>query len=146
MSATDVLKQALVYIEAGDIDKVASMTTDDLVFEGGMPEAVGKNEFIGMMKALVSAIPDWKFNAQNFQENGNIVRVIFQVTGTQTRTLSLPMLPQPVAPTGKHFQIPREPTEFIFTGNKVSRIHVDPVPGGGVMGILEQLGVRILTH
>ena len=142
MSGIDIVKAGLAATEAGDFKKLGSMLTDDMVFAGPVPEPVGKREFLGLQSMLVEAMPDWKFHATDFKENGNVVSVMLQVSGTQTRELNLPMPGFPKLPaTGKHVSLPKEATTFTVKDGKISRLDVTPTPGGGVMGILSQLGV-----
>jgi hypothetical protein len=105
---------------------------------------VGKPEFLAIQSAMQAGIPDWKVNASDFKENGDKVSVVFQITGTQTAELKLPMpgMP-PIPPTGKRVSLPKEPTTFTVKDGKVTRIESAGVPGGGVMGLLAQLGVPL---
>ena len=105
---------------------------------------VGKREFIGLMMAMRKAMPDWKFNAGEYQENGDQVTVPFQISGTQTGELQLPMPGMPaIPPSGKKVSLPSEPSTFTVKNGKLVKLEVANVPGGGVMGILSQLGVNI---
>jgi predicted ester cyclase len=142
MNAIDVVKAGLAASESGQTSKFSSFLTDDMVFAGPVPQPVGKREFVGLMNALVAAIPDWKFNATDYKQNGNQVFVTFQITGTQTGELNLPMPGfQKLPPTGKHISLPREPTVVTIKDDKISRLEASVVPGGGVAGVLAQLGV-----
>jgi predicted ester cyclase len=144
MSATDLVKAGLAAVEAGDFKKLDSMVADDMVFAGPAPEPLGKREFIGVQMAMNKAMPDWKFNASDFKEDGDVVTVTFQITGTQTGELSLPMPGmQPLPPTGKKVSLPKEPGTFTVKNGKLARLEVTSVPGGGVMGVLAQLGVKM---
>lgn len=142
-SNIELVKEALAVAEAGDMKKLAGLVTDDMTFEGPMPEPQPKAAYLGMLGALLHAIPNWKFDAKNFVEKGDQVSAIFNVNGTHTDTLTLPMLTKPLPATGKRFQVAAEPVEFTFKGGKISRIKVEAVPGGGVMDILAQLGVTL---
>ena len=142
MSGIDIVKAGLAAVEANDFKKLGSMLSDDMVFSGPVPEPVGKREFLGLQSLLVAAMPDWKFNPTDYKENGNVVSVMLQVSGTQTGELSLPMPGFPkIPPTGKHVSLPKEATTFTVKDGKISRLDVTPTPGGGVPGILSQLGV-----
>jgi len=144
MNAIDVVKTGLAASEAGQNGKFANMLTDDMVFAGPVPEPVGKREFVGLMTALVAAMPDWKFNATDFKQNGNQVTATLQITGTQTGELNLPMPGFPKLPaTGKHVSLPKEPTTITVKDDKISRLESANVPGGGVAGVLAQLGVSM---
>ena len=144
MSGIDIVKAGLVAIEAGDFNKLSGMLADDMVFAGPVPEPLGKREFIGVQSALKAGIPDWKFNATDYKENGDKVTVNLQITGTQTKELKLPMPGMaPIPATGKHVSLPKEPATFTVKNGKISRLEVTSVPGGGVMGVLGQLGVSV---
>jgi ketosteroid isomerase-like protein len=66
MNDIDVVKAGLAASESGDPKKMAEYLSDDMVFAGPVPQPVGKQEFIGLMSALVAAMPDWRFNARDF--------------------------------------------------------------------------------
>jgi predicted ester cyclase len=144
MNAIEVVKAGIAAAESGDIAKYQTLLADDMVFAGPVPKPLSKQEFIGLQTALISAFPDWKFNASDFKENGDQVVVMVQITGTQTKELSLPMpgLPK-IPPTGKHVSLPKEPTTFTVKNGKITRLETSAVAGGGVMGILTQLGVSL---
>ena len=144
MNEIDLVKSALASCETGQVSKLASFLTDDMVFAGPVPQPVGKKEFVGLMTAMVAGMPDWKFNATDFKQNGNQVMVTFQITGTQTGELNLPMPGfQKLPPTRKHVSLPKEPSVFTLKDNKISRLEASVIPGGGVMGVLAQLGVPV---
>lgn len=65
MSAMDVVKEGLAATEAGDFEKLDSLVAEDFSMSGPVPMPVGKREFIGLMMAMVKAMPDWKFNAND---------------------------------------------------------------------------------
>jgi len=144
MNAIDVVKAGLAASESGQTSKFSNSLTDDMVFAGPVPQPVGKREFVGLMTAMVAAMPDWKFNATDFKENGNQVTMTFQITGTQTGELNLPMPGfQKLPATGKHVSLPKEPTTVTVKDGKMRRVEAAVVHGGGVMGVLAQLGVPL---
>lgn len=143
MSSMDVVKQWTAAVEAGDMDTANNLVADDMVFEGPVPEPVGKAEFMGLQGALVAAIPDWSFGATDLSEDGDMVYQTNHITGTHTGTLYLPMLPGPVPATGKSIRLPAERVAITLRGDQVTRISVDSGPGGGVMGLLMQIGVEL---
>jgi len=142
MSAMDIVKAGLAAVEANDFKKLEGLLADDMVFAGPVPEPVGKHEFVGLQSLLLAAMPNWKFNAKDFKENGDVVTVTLQVTGTHTAELSLPMPGMPKIPaTGMKVSLPSEASTFTVKNGKITRLDVAPTPGGGVPGILSQLGV-----
>jgi len=141
MSNIDVLKAGFAAFETGDSKKVDSLFSDDMVFAGPVPKPVGKHEFVGLQTALVAAMPDWKFNASDFKEEGDKVMAKVHISGTQTATLSLPALGiQSFAATGKHVQLPYEQLTVTIKDGKVTRLESDNAKGAGVPGLLAQLG------
>ena len=144
MDAIDIVKTGLAASEAGHSSQFADMLTDDMVFAGPVPQPVGKREFVGLMAALVAAMPDWKFNAKDFKQHGDKVTVTFQITGTQTGELNLPMLSIMKIPASKkHIALPKEETTVTIKNGKISQLEAAKVPGGGVAGVLAQLGIPI---
>jgi predicted ester cyclase len=142
MSAMDIVKAGLAAVEANDFKKLEGLLADDMVFAGPVPEPVGKREFVGLQSLLLAAMPNWKFNAKDFKENGDVVTVTLQITGTHTAELSLPMPGMPKIPaTGMKVSLPGEATTFTVKNGKITRLDVASTPGGGVPGILSQLGV-----
>ena len=142
MSGMDIVKAGLAAADAGDFAKLAALLADDMVFAGPVPEPVGKREFLGIQSAMQAGMPDWKFNASDFKEDGDKVMVTMQITGTHTGELKLPMPGMPPIPaTGKRVSLPKEQTTFTLKDGKVVRLETAGVPGGGVMGILVQLGI-----
>jgi hypothetical protein len=108
------------------------------------PIPLGANEFFGTMKALVTGIPDWKFNYKLGSESKNIVETKVKITGKHTREIPSP-LPgvKNIAPTNKTIRMPEEIVTFTFSNNKLININVQKVEGGGVPGLLKQLGVEV---
>jgi len=144
MSAMDIVKEGLAATEAGDLRKLEDLVADDFSMSGPVPMPVGKREFIGLMMAMLKAMPDWKFNPKDFKENGDQVTVMLGITGTQTGELQLPMPGMPAIPaSGKKVSMPAEPSTFTVKNGKLAKLEVANIEGGGVMGILSQLGVNM---
>jgi predicted ester cyclase len=144
MSAMDIVKEGLAATEAGDFGKLESLIADDFSMSGPVPMPVGKREFVGLMMAMLKAMPDWKFNPKDFKENGDQVTVMLGITGTQTGELQLPMPGMPAIPaSGKKVSMPAEPSTFTVKNGKLAKLEVANIEGGGVMGILSQLGVNM---
>jgi predicted ester cyclase len=144
MNAIEIVKAGLATSESGQPGKFADWLSDDMVFAGPLPQPVGKREFVGLQTAMVAAMPDWKFNGKDFKQSGDKVTATFQISGTQTAELNLPMPGFPKVPaTGKHVSLPQEGMTFTVKDGKISRIESAGVSGGGVSGVLAQLGVSM---
>jgi hypothetical protein len=142
MKTQEVVKKALIDIEKGAIN--ASTYTEDMVFSGPVPQPMKRDAYVTLIKNLVGASPDWNFHARDFTERGDTVRVTVGITGTQTRTLPglMPGM-QALPPTNKRFTLPEEHLSIKVRGDKIYELVADTVPGGGVMGMLAQLGVQL---
>ena len=146
MSNIDVFKSVLAAFEARDMKKADGLFSDDFQLSGPVPQPIGKREFVGLQSALVAAMPDWKFNASDFKEEGDKVMARVHISGTQTAPLSLPALGiQSFAATGKHVQLPYEQLTATIKNGKLARLESDNAKGAGVAGVLAQLGVKMPT-
>jgi predicted ester cyclase len=146
MSNIDVFKSGLAAFESRDTKKAEGLISDDFQLSGPMPQPVGKREFVGLQSALVAAMPDWKFNASDFKEDGEKVTAKFHISGTQTASLSLPALGiKSFAATGKHVQLPYEQLTATIKNGKLTRLESDNAKGAGVAGVFAQLGVQMPT-
>jgi len=142
MSNIDTVKEGLRAWEKNDAATMNSLIADSFVLSGPVPQPLGKQEFIGFMHAILAALPDFKFNETGFEEHGDKVVIKSRISGTQTGTLALPGMP-PVPATGKKVALPEERQEYTLSGGKLVKLVVDEVPGGGVPGMLAQLGVQL---
>ena len=144
MGNIDIVKSVLAAFESGDAKKAQSLLSDDMVFAGPVPEPVNGREFVDLQSALVAAIPDWKFNAGEYKEQGDKVLVKVHISGTHSKPLTLPPMGiQSLPATGKHVQLPYENLTITVKNGKATRIDGEHVEGGGVPGLLAQLGVKI---
>ncbi len=142
MSATETVKAFSSALEAHDFAKVATYLSDDFVLSGPTPQPVGKNEFIGIQSAFMTAFPDWAFNLGSLEEHGDKVQATVQITGTHTAALVMPGMP-PIPATNKKIALPQERLEFTFKHGKIASLASDGVPGGGIPGALQQIGVQM---
>jgi hypothetical protein len=125
-----------------DLDSAASYMSEDFQFSGPVPEPVDKKQWLALMKVLNTAFPDMNYNTRILGVEGNVVRVTNQLTGTHTNDLDLSAMGLGVIPaTGKSISNPEERGETTVKDNKVTSVHINAVEGGGLMGILKQLGV-----
>ena len=142
MSKVDIVQAFSDALEAKDFNKAASYLADDFVFVGPAPQPLGKQEFLAVQRACEEAFPDWSFNSHDEVEQGDRVVAAVQITGTHTRDLVLPIpgLP-PIPATGKRVSLPEEHITFTFKGDTIASLTSDNVPGGGIPGLLAQIGV-----
>lgn len=144
MTKTETIKSFSAALEAREFEKAASYLADDFVLNGPVQQPLGKQEFLAVQSAFENAFEDWSFNSHDELEQGDKVVAAVQITGTHTRDLVLPMPGMPIIPaTNKKVSLPEEHLEFTFKGDKIASLTSDNVPGGGVPGVLQQIGVPL---
>jgi hypothetical protein len=139
MNPINVLMNLDREISGGDLTKAAAYLADDFRFVGVGPEAFGKDQTLGIWATMRAALPDFNHNLRNLREAGNMVYGTVEVTGTHKGTLSVPHGPTLPA-TGRRLQNPLERVAITVRNGKVTEWAVESVPGGGLGGILGQLG------
>jgi hypothetical protein len=140
----EIVQTFITALQSGDMDMAAQYMTDDFVFEGWTPQPLNKREFLALQSELHAAMPDYAFNLSEVREQDSEVSALMQITGTHTRTLSLPMFGIPLVPyTGTFIVLPQEHVEFVVADGKVARMRVDTMPGGGLAGLLQQLDTEL---
>lgn len=147
MNDVEVASKVFELIEAKDTAGAKALLADGMTFSGPVPEPVGGDMWMGLHDKLNAGFPDWSFNLSGVHQHGDVVHATAQITGTHTGDLDLSPMGMPVVPaTGKAIQLPQEELSISVVDGKITSVHGDPVPGGGVMGILQQLGVEMPPH
>lgn len=147
MNQRDTVQALMNAIEQEEWAQAASYLTDDFVFSGAVPQPIGSAEWLGIHKAFAAAYSDFRLNYQFGAEEGERVHCTVQLSGKQTSELRIPMPGVPVVPaTGKTVSLPREAITVTFRAGKIADFHVDPVEGGGLPGMLKQLGAVPAGH
>ncbi|MCH8877249.1 MAG: nuclear transport factor 2 family protein [Chloroflexi bacterium] len=143
MDAVEATKKLFALIESRETRAAAELLSDDFTFSGPVPDPINGAAWLGLHDRLNDAFSDFSFNLRDAQQVGDAAQVTLQLSGTHSSELDLSALDMPNVPTtGKSFELPPESTTVTFEGEKITSIQVAAVEGGGVMGILSQLGVE----
>jgi ketosteroid isomerase-like protein len=144
MDPETIVHECLEAFEKGQFDKAAEYLADDMVFSGPVPQPIRKNDYVQLQTNLIRGLPDWKFNFHEERVQGDTVYGSVQISGNNTSALPAIMPGMQMVPvTGKHVSLPEEPLRITVRNGKITRIEADPVPGSGVSGILQQLGISM---
>jgi hypothetical protein len=149
MTIENDARELMVALAKGYHNSAEQYLTDDFTVSGPTPEPIDKAQFLGLHSLLAQAFPDFSFNASEVKDQGDTVEVTIQISGTQTGVLDLSPtgLPIPVIqPTGRKVMLPEEHPVMSVRDGKFSALNLPQVPGGGVMGILQQLGLEMPAH
>jgi hypothetical protein len=142
MSTQTIAEDFVSAWQAGDADTLTALAADGFTFSGAVPEPLPLQPVIGLILTLKKAFPDIQYNARIQRVEGNVVHVTPHLTGTHTGDLDLTAMGMGVIPpTGRSFNLPEETGRLTVEGDKVVNFRIDPIPGGGLPGILAQLGI-----
>ena len=142
MNNIDIVKTGLKAWEMNDEATLSQLVADDFQLSGPVPQPLGKQEFLGLMHILHASMPDFAFNISSFEEAGDTVIARSYITGTHTGTLTLPGMP-PLPATNKKVSLPEEVQTYSLKNGQLHRLTTDGRPGGGIPGMLAQLGVSL---
>ncbi len=147
MNSLKIVKESLNAFEKGDLEKLRNLLHEDYQLIGPAPKAVGKAEFLEMARSMKTGFPDWDFGVTDLMENGDQITGRFHVTGKQSGPLDLSFMGLPIQPaTGIKIKQPEEPLKATIRDAKLYRMEVASVEGGGMDGLLRQIGVNIPVH
>ena len=133
-------------IQKGDFINAKSMLADDFQFSGPVPEPINREAWMGISANLKAAFPDLDYHFHVDDAAGDDVNISAQLKGTHSRDLDLTSLNMGVIPaTNKSFANPLEHGKATVKGGKIVSWSVEPIEGGGIMGILSQIGVKLPT-
>ncbi len=147
MDDKTTVRQYFAAVEAGDIDRLSHLLADDFIFDHqAAPQPLGRTAYLDVMAALGNGIEDWKFNVVSGPEGASPVTSTVRITGRQVADVDLSAQGLGIAVSnGNTFQLPAETCNFHVNNGKISKISIPDVGGGGLPGILEQLGPQTAT-
>ena len=138
----DTVKTFMTALEANDLDIAESLLDDNFVMDGWTPKILNKKGFLQLIRGLKEGIPGLIFNLHNIQGEDNAVTGTWQIVGYQTDAFSIPVISLPEIPQmGRSVSLPTEDVEFSVKNNLITRLLVKDSPGGGIRGLVHQLGV-----
>lgn len=150
MNGADIVKQFMIALETQEFTLASDYLADDFTYTGMLPRPLTKKQFITLMKELKYGMPNMSLNVHDIRETSNELKQeqnaegTVQITGTQSNPMELVPLSLPTIPeTNRHIILPPEQWRFTIMNDKISTIVVPPIPGGGISGLLQQLGIDI---
>lgn len=145
MTSTETAKQFFSLVEHKQLDAAYALLADNLVVNGPAPVPLGKREYTAVHTAWSRACSDWSFNCSAVEDLGNgKVKTTIAITATldgDLEGLPVPGLPARIAPTGRKAKLPTEHPVITVVGGKIVALDFVTPPGGGIAGLLAQMGV-----
>ncbi len=144
MSNLETVKRAADLLESRDLMGLQALLADDFKAKGATLEFT-KQQTLGYLQIFFTAFPDHRFRFTNFEEKEGLIYCTGQETGTHRGILDLNPFGMPISlpPTGKSFELPTSVFTFRVAGDKVTYYSEEAVKGGGLAGILAQLGIKL---
>lgn len=133
MSNVDTATAFAAALSGHDLDKLASLLTDDFSATGLAPVPMSKQMFLDGQRAWYAGCPDWTVTPSALSEQGDVVTGQVTITATQTGTLSLPGAPA-LPPTGKRITSIDAAT-LTIRGGQIAKLDVV----SGSPSLIEQL-------
>jgi hypothetical protein len=142
---TDIVKTFMSALEDNEFEQATSYLTDNFTFSGWTPQELDKSGFMSLIEGLKEGLPGLIFNLHNVQEpEENHVTGTMQIAGYQTDSFILPTLGLPPIPQmARSVSLPTEDVFYQLRNGQIEVMHVQPTPGGGIKGLLQQLGINV---
>ena len=141
--AEQVVRSYFDALEAKDLVRVDAVVSPDLVFVTPL-KPLGKQDLLRLLRAVFDAFPDWRFDHQELVTSGDIVKTKLRMAGTHTGMFVPPLrVLKPINATGRKVVLPEQEFVYHVEGGKIVRIVPEPVPDGGIPGLLKQIGVTL---
>ena len=149
MNAREIVQALFDSVQRGDFQKARFLVSKDCQFRDGSAEPIQCEAWMGINRNLKKAFPnlDYHFHVDRVDGlDGGVVKISAELQGTHNGVLDLTSLGLGVTPaTDKSFATPREHGSVTIKGGKVASWVVEPMEGGGLQGILGQLGIKLPT-
>lgn len=144
MSARQTVETFITALQSGDLELAARTMSNDFVISGLTTSPLKREEFLYVQSELVAAMSDFSYSLDNLHANGDHVWSTIAITGTHTNDLSLPRYGLPlVRATGIAVFLPLSNVEYRVVADKVTEMHIEALPGGGLNGLIQQIGAEL---
>ena len=146
MNSQETVQALMDSVQRGDFDRAKTLLSDDFQFRGMIPRAINGKIWLRMSASLKMAFSGLNYHFKMDGADGNVVNTTSQMSGNNRGAVDLTGLHMGViSATHKNFSTSRENNKITVKDEKVSSWVVEPTEGGGLMGILGQLGVKLPT-
>ncbi len=144
MNRVEMVKALITAWQSGDMELAARCMSEDCIVSGFTPNPLERDEFLAVQSELLAAMPDFSYNVSELHAKGNEVTGLIAISGTHSNDLELPMYGLKTIPaTGLAIVLPQVESSWQVEHEKVERVRVREVPGGGLTGLLQQVGAEL---
>jgi hypothetical protein len=146
ISIVETVKALVTALQSGDMELAANLLSDDAMVSGFAPKPLTREEFLTLQSQLLAAMPDFSYHLSEVRSRGNEVHALVRISGTQNSTLELPMFGlREIPATGLAVALPQVECTWQVEHDRVVGIRMQEVRGGGLTGLLQQMGAELPT-
>jgi predicted ester cyclase len=144
MSNIEIARKFSETLESRNLESLQALLADGFAAKGPSMQLT-REQTLGYLKVLFTAFPDYSFGLTDFRQEGESIQCTSHESGTHTGLLDLKPFGLSVSlpPTGKPFRLPGSTFTIHVANDKITYFGEESVPGGGLAGILGQLGVKL---
>ncbi|GHO88729.1 hypothetical protein [Dictyobacter formicarum] len=142
----EIVRTVITALQGNEFEVAAERINDSFTMTGFASKGLNKAQFLSLQYELLAAMPDLSYNLGNVvrTEEANTVRASVTLTGTHTRDLSLPLFGlESIPATGVSVVLPQTNLICHVEHGQLSRLEFENITGGGLVGLLQQLGSEI---
>lgn len=140
MTAPELVEEFFTRVDAGDLSSAGELLADDFAHTStANPEPMGRDDYLAALQQLDGAISQLHHRLTELAGDDATATGVVQVSARHTGRLVAPALGVDLAPTGRVFQLPSEPLRATARNGRLTLIHIDTPPGGGLAGAIDQL-------
>lgn len=140
MTAPEVVSALFRALDAGDFPRARATMSDDFRRASARtPTPMGPDEWLDGYRPLIAAFPGMSHAIEDLAGDATVATGAFRIRGVHSGRLVIPSLNVDLAPTGRAFELAREPFRAQARNGLLTGIHVETPTGGGLDGVLAQL-------
>jgi hypothetical protein len=144
VNTIEMVKALITALQSGDMELAAQCMSEDCIISGFTPNPLERDEFLALQSELLAAMPDFSYNLGELRAQDDEVTGLVAITGTHSKDLELPMYGLRTIPaTGLAVVLPQVESTWDVERDRVVRVQIEQVPGGGLTGLLQQVGAEL---
>lgn len=148
MDPVEIVNEFMRALQIQEYEKAASYLTNDFLFSGWTPQPLNASQMMDIMGGLKAGFPDLSYHFEavhsTAEKTPGAVEGTVQVTGNQSAGFILSAIGMPPIPEmAAHISLPQEHWVFTLENGKITRLTSRRVPGGGIEGLLNQMGISL---
>ncbi|QBD79558.1 hypothetical protein EPA93_27710 [Ktedonosporobacter rubrisoli] len=144
MDRLETARTLVTALQSNDMETAARLLADSFKIDGLTPTPLDRGQFLAVQSELLDALPDFSYNFANERAEQDAITGTIRISGTNQKDLSLPLYDlESIPATGLAISLPEVPIKFSFQGERVTALTIEAVPGGGLGGLLQQIGAEL---